>query len=321
VTAPSSPATFVALNSLVNGESQNFWPILAGFGQNVTQVQAAVSLHPQVATVWLGSNDLLKIAFSQGAAPVTAPSSMHDDILSIIKQLKASGAKVAVSNLVDVMGAATFIPQPAYSATLTAYITATLEAQSVPAGNAAAIAGVYGPAYAQQETTAAGLGAGGYFTINALFETLQTAAAQIAVSGAPVAPTLATTGDYVTDAVAGEVKSLNTSYNGAIAQAATDGGAALVDIHTLFVSIETAGGIPVNPPSCCSLVYRGGFFSLDGIHPSNTGYAVIANAFIDQLNTSYNLGIPDVSVATVYATDPYAPGNGVSGFSKVRRPK
>ena len=68
-------------------------------------------------------------------------------------------------------------------------------------------------------------------------------------------------------------------------------------------------------------MYRGGFFSLDGVHPSNTGYAIIANAFIDQLNTSYGLGIPDVSLAAVYATDPYAPGNGVSGFSKVRQPK
>ena len=65
VNGANSPATFVALNSLVNGESQNFWPILAGFGQGVTQVDAAASLHAQVATVWLGSNDLLKVAFSR----------------------------------------------------------------------------------------------------------------------------------------------------------------------------------------------------------------------------------------------------------------
>jgi len=74
VTAQNSPGQFVQLNALVNGESQNFWPILAGFGQGVTQVQAAVSLHAQVATVWLGSNDLLKFALSGGAAPVTSPA-------------------------------------------------------------------------------------------------------------------------------------------------------------------------------------------------------------------------------------------------------
>ena len=312
--APTDPAAFVQLNALVNGESQNFWPILAGFGQGVSQVGAAVSLHAQVATVWLGSNDLLKVAFSGGAAPVTAPQSMHDDLVSIIRQLQGAGSKVAVANLVDVMGAATFIPQPAYQPTLQAYITGLLIAQGTPPAQAQAAAIVYSTAYAAQETAQAGLGPNGYFTINALFKTLQTAGAQIPAHAAPVAPTL-TSGDYIKDAVANTVKALNASYNVAIGQAATDTGAALVDIHALFVQIATAGGAPINPPKCCSLVYRGGLSSLDGLHPSNTGYALIANAFISTLDAAYNLGIPQVNVGAVYAADPFAPGNGVSGFS------
>ncbi|MEA2719084.1 MAG: hypothetical protein QOJ39_948 [Candidatus Eremiobacteraeota bacterium] len=318
----NAPPTFVALNSLVNGESQNFWPILAGFGQGVTQVQAAKSLHAQVATVWLGSNDLLKVAFSGGQAPVTSPQSMHDDIKSIVQQLQGAGSKVAVANLVDVMGAATFIPQPAYQPTLQAYISATLQAppNNLPKPVADAVATQYSTAYAAQETAQTGLGPSGYFTINALFKTLQTAAAQIPAHAAPVAPAL-TSGDFISDAVANEVKGLNAAYNVAIGQAAGETGAALVDVHGLFVQIATAGGAPINPPKCCSLVYRGGLSSLDGLHPSNTGYALIANAFIAQLNTSYNLGIPAVNVGAVYATDPYAPGNGVSGFSVIRSPK
>ena len=97
--------------------------------------------------------------------------------------------------------------------------------------------------------------------------------------------------------------------------------AALVDQNALFKQIAAAGGVPINPPKCCSLAYRGGLSSLDGLHPSNTGYALIANVFIQQLNTSYNLGIPQVNVGAVYATDPYAPGNGVSGFSVIRSPQ
>jgi lysophospholipase L1-like esterase len=319
VTPANSPANFIALNSLVNGESQNFWPILAGFGQGVTQVSAAASLHAQVATVWLGHNDLLKVAFSGGAAPVTAPQAMHDDIVSIVHQLQASGAKVAVGNLVDVMGAATFIPQPAYQPTLQAYITGVLIAQGVPPGQAQAAAILYSTAYAAQETAQTGLGPNGYFTINALFKTLQTAAAQIPAHALPVAPTL-NGGDFISDAVATNVKGLNAAYNASIAQAAADSGAALVDVHKLFVQIATAGGVPINPPKCCSPVYRGGLTSLDGLHPSNTGYALIANAWIDQLNASYNLGIPDVNVTNVYNNDPFAPGNGVSGFSVLRKP-
>ncbi len=312
------PASFVQLNSLVNGESQNFWPILAGFGQGVTQVGAAVSLHAQVATVWLGSNDLLKVAFSGGAAPVTSPQSMHDDTVSIIKQLQGAGSKVAVANLVEVMGAATFIPQPAYQPTLQAYIAGVLIAQGANPAQAQAAAVLYSTAYAAQESAQTGVGPNGYFTINALFKTLQTAAAQIPAHALPAAPAL-TGGDFVADAVATNVKALNAAYNVAIGQAASETGAALVDMHATFVTIAQNGGYPAsaNPP-CCSLVYRGGLSSLDGLHPSNTGYAVIANVFIDTLNAAYNLGIPKVNVNTVYKTDPYAPGNGVSGFSALR---
>lgn len=311
-----SPANFVALNGLVNGESQNFWPVLAGFGRGVTQVDAAVSLHAQVATVYLGSNDLLKVAFSGGQAPVAAPQSIHDDVKAIIQKLQAAGSKVAVDNLTDVMGAATFIPQPAYQATLQGYITFALVQKNVPPAQAAAIAAPYATAYAAQEIAQTGLGPNGYFTINALFTTLQTAVAQIGVS-APQAPQLSS-GDVISDAVATNVKALNLAYSAAIGQAATETNAALVDSYAAFKLAEQNGGIPLNA-QCCSLVYRGGLFSLDGLHPSNTGYAVLANQFIDALNAKYGLGIPDVSIAAVYATDPYAPGNGVSGFSARRQ--
>lgn len=311
------PAAFVALNSLVNGESQNFWPVLAGFGKGTTQVNAAVHLHAKLATVWLGSNDLLKIAFSNGQAPVTSPASMQSDTAQIIKNLQGAGSKVAVANLVDVMGAAVFVPQPAYQATLQAFIANAilLANPGLTYAQAYALAAAPAAEYAGAEIAQTGVGANGYFTINAVFETLAAAAAS-----PPGPPPVLTTGDYVSDAVALEVKTLNTQYNNAIASAASANGAALVDMHAAFVAIETAGGLPVNPPYCCTLQYGGGFFSLDGIHPSNTGYAVLANIFIDQIDKSYGYSIPEVSVATVYATDPYAPGNGV-GPASARRAK
>ncbi|HEY0395003.1 MAG TPA: SGNH/GDSL hydrolase family protein [Candidatus Elarobacter sp.] len=313
VNGANAQSQFVLLNSVVNGESQNFWPILAGFGQGVTQVQAAKSLHAQVATVWLGSNDLLKLAFSHLGVPATSPQAMHDDIKSIIVQLQGSGSKVAVANLVDVMGAATFIPQPAYQQTLQGYITGLLIAKGANPVQAQAAAVLYSPAYAAQETAQLGLGPNGYFTINALFKTLQTAAAQIPASAPPVAPTL-NSGDFIDGTTADTVKSLNTQYNASIAAAASETNAALVDVNATFKAIATAGGTNTNPPKCCTLLYRGGLTSLDGLHPSNTGYAIIANVWIQSLNAAYNLGIPAVSVGAVYATDPYAPGNGVSGF-------
>jgi hypothetical protein len=45
-------------------------------------------------------------------------------------------------------------------------------------------------------------------------------------------------------------------------------------------------------------------FSLDGVHPTNTGYAIIANEFIKTMNRSLRTNIPYVSVAQVSQTDP-----------------
>ena len=50
--------------------------------------------------------------------------------------------------------------------------------------------------------------------------------------------------------------------------------------------------------------FLGGLFSLDGIHPTNTGYAVIANRFISTLNQARGTSIPLVNVSTVASKDP-----------------
>jgi hypothetical protein len=50
--------------------------------------------------------------------------------------------------------------------------------------------------------------------------------------------------------------------------------------------------------------FMGGLFSLDGVHPTNTGYAIIANEFIKTMNGSLRADIPYVSVEQVSETDP-----------------
>ena len=50
--------------------------------------------------------------------------------------------------------------------------------------------------------------------------------------------------------------------------------------------------------------HAGGLFSLDGVHATNTGYAVLANAFINALNREFAAGIPLISIEQVAKTDP-----------------
>ena len=53
--------------------------------------------------------------------------------------------------------------------------------------------------------------------------------------------------------------------------------------------------------------FFGGIFSLDGVHPTNTGYAILANTYIAAMNEQLQANIPLVDVAQVALTDPLLP--------------
>lgn len=284
---PTNPNAAQA--SLFNSESGSYYPILLNFGAGTTQVAAAVSLRPQITTVWLGSNDLLKFAFSFGAFPPADTTSFYNDTVSIIGQLQAAGSKVAVANLVDVMRAAYFTSP----AGLTQIVTAQVFAQTGSLPTAQAVAASYGAQAAAQ-----GLQTGGALTLSGLLHTLQAVGLQKPVTLVP--------GDVVPAAFAAQVQGLNDAYNEQIAKAVTATGATLVDVNGVFKQINAGGGYPVGP-KCCSPLYGGGLFSVDGVHPSNTGYAIIANLFIAAIDASFAQSIPPVSVGRIYATDPFAP--------------
>ena len=50
--------------------------------------------------------------------------------------------------------------------------------------------------------------------------------------------------------------------------------------------------------------FLGGFFSLDGIHPTNTGYAILANEILEQMKRQLHINIPKVNVERVADQDP-----------------
>ena len=53
--------------------------------------------------------------------------------------------------------------------------------------------------------------------------------------------------------------------------------------------------------------FLGGLFSLDGLHPTNTGYAIMANRFIRTMNEHFKKNIPFADVQQIAATDPLLP--------------
>jgi hypothetical protein len=81
-----------------------------------------------------------------------------------------------------------------------------------------------------------------------------------------------------------------SSYNAVITQKAAQYGLALSDMNSFFYSVKT--GIKWNGADFNASFVTGGFFSLDGYHPNQKGYALIANEFLDAINSKYQANIP-----------------------------
>jgi len=113
-------------------------------------------------------------------------------------------------------------------------------------------------------------------------------------------------GNVVLDAgEVAQIRAATAAYNAIIAAEPKKRDAALVDIHG-FLNRVKADGLVVGERRL-TIGFLGGLFSLDGIHPTNTGYALIANKFIHALNGHFAAGIPRVDVRQVMRDDPLVP--------------
>jgi lysophospholipase L1-like esterase len=93
------------------------------------------------------------------------------------------------------------------------------------------------------------------------------------------------------------------SYNQVIATTASAFGIAVADVNGLFRNLS-ANGVNIDGKHLTT-AYGGGLFSLDGIHPTNTGYAILANEYIKAMNSQLNTNLPNVDVATIAENDPF----------------
>ncbi len=90
------------------------------------------------------------------------------------------------------------------------------------------------------------------------------------------------------------VATAQAAYNQTIAALAAQYDLALVDVEAYAAEIA-ANGITLNDGSVITDTYAtGGGFSLDGLHPSPRGYALLANLFIEAINTKYGSNLPGV---------------------------
>jgi phospholipase/lecithinase/hemolysin len=239
-----------------------------------SQVEWAEALAPSTILVWIGNMDALLAAIYADTTLLTPVAAFESAYTTLMTRLSATGARLVVANIPDVT-VAPFLTSPAGIADLTGLPAALVE-------------------------SLLGLAEGDYVTPDA-FALIPGILANPASGPLPGQVIL-------TAAEVAQIRSAIASYNAIIAAQAAAHGAALVDIHA-FTARSRAEGVVVGGQRLTT-EFGGGLFSLDGVHPTNTGYALIANEFIHALGTTFAAAIPPVNIRAIEVADPLV-GSGV----------
>lgn len=239
--------------------------VLRGQGSQVAQ---AVALGPTFVTLWIGNNDVLG-AVVQGKAidgvTLTPVASFKTAYEQVVAALKATGASVIAANVPDV----TTLP---FATTLPSFVADPATGAPVLAGGQpVALLGATGP-----------LPTGSLVTL---------AASSLLADGVGVPAAQGGTGLPLPDEVVldpAEVSAIRDrvrALNQVIRETCQAAGFPVLDVHALLQEITTRGrevaGVRLD-----GTFLRGGVFSYDGIHPTDLGYALLANEWIGLINNS-----------------------------------
>lgn len=98
-----------------------------------------------------------------------------------------------------------------------------------------------------------------------------------------------------------QVRSTTTAINNHIAQLASNYQLALVDMNRNMNDLEA--GIQFNGVGYSASFITGGAFSLDGVHLTSRGYALVSNYFIDAINSKFGSNLRHVNVNSYAGID------------------
>jgi GDSL-like Lipase/Acylhydrolase len=254
-------------------------------GVQFTQLQWAGQLNPTTLFVWIGNNDALVADETGMPSSMTSVSDFTAQFATLMQGLKTNTrANLIVANIPDVTAVAYMTPG---ALVLGEYSQIT----GIPVAQLSLLIGIQ-PTDLVNPT--------GLAEVSAILQGTQTT---------PVSD-----GGLLTAAETATVQQTVLAYNSVIAQQASANSATLVDLHAATSYLQQHP--PVINGYTINFGFLGGFFSLDGIHPTNTGYAITANAFIQTMNAALNKSIPLVDVNAVAAKDPLFPTNFTMGAAK-----
>ena len=274
------------LDTLVLGE-----PALA-IGLSRSQLEWAENLDPTTVIVWIGNNDALIADTTGMPSSMTSVATFTTQYTQLIQSLQQNTkAHLVIANIPDVTSVPFLTPAAVVFAEAVAQSGGTL----TPAAASAVL----------------GIVPGDLVNITGVGEVTAI------LTGKQKGPI--DDAGFLSAAEVAQVQATVTQYNQVIAQQAQAANATLVDINTLFATLKSGQVPPINGVPITAN-FLGGAFSLDGIHPTNTGYAIVANLFIDTMNAAFKQSVADVNVSAVAAVDPLFPPNIRSVSGHVQTP-
>ena len=254
-----------------------------------SQVERAIEAAPSFVSIWIGNNDLLDAALT--------------------------GIVVATPGI-----SSGITPQPTFEVNYERMLDALAAGADLEGG---LLIGVFDPTSAPALFPASALVTDGAFkaafdqyvgavttllpTCTASTSSLISLAIALAIRAGTHPPTIgcepeaapvAPVGDrYVIDAnERAAIGAAVAAYNDFIAAHASALGFAYLDPNAPLAALRQGGQIPLVPDLVSVTAPFGAFISLDGVHPSAKGHAILANAAIDVISQEYGLSIPPVPI-------------------------
>lgn len=253
--------------------------LVLGFplGNDKSQLNQAVALNPTTVFVWIGANDALVADTSGSPSSMSDTNTFTQQFHQVMTTLHTqTHASLIVANIPDV----TLIPYLTPGSTVLAQMS---NQTGISQQDASTDLGIQ----ASDLVNATGMGQ------------VQDAISALKQGKTPKPLTDA---GFLNAAEITQVQATVAAYNTTIQSEAAAVGALVVDVHGLIGSLAQ-NGTTINGYHATT-AFLGGLFSLDGEHPTNTGYALIANAFIDAMNQNLHTNIKDVDVSAVASADP-----------------
>jgi len=274
------------LDSTVAGYNRGLFPVIQR-GRGLI-IQQALGLGPTFISFEYGANEVLGPALQGSGTSPFSPATFAAMYTTAMNGIAAGApnAKLVLFNAPDVTTIPHFTTFPAFTVSLSTGNPVPLEGADGPltAGDLVLLSA--GPLIAQGY----GIPAGGFNYVNP----------SAGSNGQPLQENRILRASEVA-----ELQATVAAYNAIIDSVATERGAALVDIHGLLQEIAT-NGVRYGAVVYTNDFITGGVFSLDGVHPTDLGYALMANQMIGAVNAKFGATIPPVNLGAAATQGRYA---------------